>query len=336
MGQRTSVLVLLIVCSGLLPAQAQVLSDGSTNTLVNSLDNLHFTITGGTTVGTNLFHSFQNFSVPSGGSATFSTIRPEVQTILSRVVGGASSNIDGVLNVVGSSADLFLINPSGIQFGSNASLNLGGSFLATTADRVLFEDGNFFSAIDTSHLLTISAPSGFLFNQNPAQIINRSKFQEFGVQVGLRVGPGETLGLLGGDVMMLDGTLSAPGAPLNIIADGGVIDIGAVGDGSVVGLELKPGGFELDYSGVTQFRNINLSSAEINATGNSGGQIRLVGRNITIEEDSNVLSLNFGTALGQQVLLRATESVSLLNSSSITTFSFSSGGVGQIHVIHLW
>jgi hypothetical protein len=200
----------------------------------------------------------------------------------------------------------------------------------------LFEDGNFFSAIDTSHLLTISAPSGFLFNQNPAQIINRSKFQEFGVQVGLRVGPGETLGLLGGDVMMLDGTLSAPGAPLNIIADGGVIDIGAVGDGSVVGLELKPGGFELDYSGVTQFRNINLSSAEINATGNSGGQIRLVGRNITIEEDSNVLSLNFGTALGQQVLLRATESVSLLNSSSITTFSFSSGGVGQIHVIHLW
>ncbi|MEH2024399.1 MAG: hypothetical protein V7K62_12540 [Nostoc sp.] len=49
---------------------AQVTSDGSLNTSVSQNGN-NFTITNGSAAGSNLFHSFGQFSVPTGGSATF-------------------------------------------------------------------------------------------------------------------------------------------------------------------------------------------------------------------------------------------------------------------------
>ncbi len=171
---------LLILTSGLftsgmlLPATAQVTSDGTTNTIVNQSGN-NFTILNGINQGNNLFHSFSNFSVPTGGSATFDlTNTPNITTIFSRVTGGNISNIDGLIRTLNSNnpVSLFLMNPNGIMFGQNASLNIGGSFVGTTANSIKFADGTEFSAVNASSppLLTISVPIGLQMGINAGDI----------------------------------------------------------------------------------------------------------------------------------------------------------------------
>ncbi len=143
-------------------AIAQVTPDGTLSTRVTQSGN-RFTIDDGDRVGNNLFHSFSQFSVPTGGAASFNNAA-DVQNIFSRVTGGMVSNINGVIQTNGT-ANLFLLNPSGILFGPNAALNMGGSFIGTTANSVKFADGVEFSAVNptATPLLTISVPTGLQF-----------------------------------------------------------------------------------------------------------------------------------------------------------------------------
>ena len=96
--------------------------------------NNNFTIDGGVNRGQNLFHSFQDFSVPTGGAATFTnpvgnrfSTGEATPTIITRVTGGNFSDINGTINTQG--ANFFLINPNGMVFGANAQLNVGQTFV---------------------------------------------------------------------------------------------------------------------------------------------------------------------------------------------------------------
>jgi filamentous hemagglutinin family protein len=193
-------------------AMAQITSDGSltTPTLVpSSVNGKDFLINNGTRSGNNLFHSFSQFSVPTNGSAIFNNTI-DVQNIFSRVTGSQVSNIDGILKTQGS-ANLFLMNPNGIIFGPNARLELGGSFLGTTASGITFGDGIEFNTLNsTPALLSVKVPIGLQMGNNSAAITvqgrgNAPKLDNIAPPnlanpSGLQVKAGRTLALLGGDV----------------------------------------------------------------------------------------------------------------------------------------
>jgi large exoprotein involved in heme utilization and adhesion len=81
------------------PIHAQITSDGTLSTQVNSSNNLDFTIKNGNRSGENLFHSFKEFSIPLGGSATFVNDFG-VKNIITRVTGASISDIDGLLKTI--------------------------------------------------------------------------------------------------------------------------------------------------------------------------------------------------------------------------------------------
>lgn len=151
-------------------AMAQITPDGSLPTTVEQQGNVT-EITGGGRAGDNLFHSFKDFSVNTGQEAFFNNAL-DIVNILSRVTGGNISNIDGLIRANGT-ANLFLLNPTGIIFGNNARLDLGGSFLGSTAAGLLFNDGREFSAVNNSApILTINAPIGLNLRDTTGSINN--------------------------------------------------------------------------------------------------------------------------------------------------------------------
>jgi len=159
-------------------------------------------ITGGQTSrdGANLFHSFQEFGLSEGQVANFIST-PAIRNILGRVVGGNPSIINGLLQVSGGNSNLFLINPSGIIFGPNASLNLPAAFTATTATNIGFDSGLFNVAGANDYSKLIGTPNTFYFNlSQPGSILNAGN---------LAVRPGESISLIGGTVVST-GSLNAP------------------------------------------------------------------------------------------------------------------------------
>ncbi len=123
-------------------------------------------VNGGATRGTNLFHSFSQFNIDNGQRVYFAN-PVGIDNILTRVTGGNPSNILGTLGVDGG-ANLFLLNPNGIIFGENARLDIAGSFFATTANSLVFDNGVEFSATqpEAPPLLTINVPLGLQYGSN--------------------------------------------------------------------------------------------------------------------------------------------------------------------------
>ncbi len=147
-------------------AQAQLIPDstlGSENSQVTPLEAALDRIDGGAVRGANLFHSFQEFNINSGHSVYFAN-PAAIENILTRVTGGNSSAILGRLGVFGE-ANLWLLNPNGIYFGPEASLDIRGSFVATTADGLWLGDQGYFSATDTAGSQLLAVQPGALFTQ---------------------------------------------------------------------------------------------------------------------------------------------------------------------------
>ena len=270
-------------------------------------------ISGGARRGSNLFHSFQDFNVGEGRGAYFAN--PDgIANILTRVTGGNPSNIQGKLGVLGN-ANLFLLNPKGIFFGANASLDLAGSFLATTADSLVFDNNFEFSASNPQPLpqLTVNIPIGLRFRDNPGTITVQGpgnnlqfnpeflKFTRNPTLPGLAVQPGKTLALVGGDVNLEGG---------NLLADGGRIEVGSVDSSSFVSITPIDKGWQLGYTNVPAFRDISLTKkASIDSSSDAGaGEIQVQGRNIKLTDGSAIFAFT-GSQPGGTVSVNAADTL---------------------------
>ncbi len=288
-------------------ALGQVVGDttlGAENSRVTSPIPEGFLINGGATRGTNLFHSFQEFSVPTNGTAYFNNAF-NIENIISRVTGASVSNIDGVIAANGT-ANLFLINPNGIVFGSNTSLDIGGSFLASTARSVVFDNGFEFSATNPQAppLLTINVPLGLQYGANPGRIVNQS----IANGDGLEVQPGRTLALVGGDIAIEGGALFAPD---------GRIELGSVAGNSRVSLTPTNTGYAVVYGGVENFQDIRLTQeAFVSTDGDGGGSIHVQGRNVTLTEGSEITASLLGAGKGRGLSVNASDSVQVIGRSA--------------------
>ncbi len=344
-------------------AIAQIIPDRTlpTNSVVSTGGNIK-NITGGSRAGNNLFHSFQQFSIPTGETAFFQNAAA-IQNIFSRVTGNSISNINGIIKANGE-ANLFLINPSGIIFGKNAALDIGGSFFASTASEIHFADQTKFSAthLQTSPLLTISAPIGLGFDstsRNTGNIINLSQASTLtpnpdpsqppiSTIIGLQVKPNRTLAILGGEVILDGGYLTAPK---------GRIEVGAVENNTnntQVSLTPVNDGFTLGYGGVSNFRDVQVSNlSRIDASGEGGGNIQIQAQNLRVTGGSRVLANTLGSFPGGNLVINVGDLLEVSGTGTleepkdpllsslgflvpiqtlIATQSFSSGSAGNLTV----
>lgn len=265
------------------------------STIINTVGT-NAQITGGTKFGVNLFHSFVEFSIDGTNITSANFINPGVTNIISRVTGGVGSNINGVISAA--NANLFLINPSGIIFGSKAQLNIGGSFVATTADSLKFQDAPEFSATNPAPpLLTMNVPVGLQFGSKPGSIIVQGigQTQGFATQIfdnslnPLQVSPNQTLALIGGNVQVNGGILQAPG---------GKVELAGVGSGGEIGLNSD---FSLNLPDDLPRDDVSLSNGSainaLNSVTGDGGSISIYGQNINLDGGS-LLSTGVAENLG--------------------------------------
>ncbi|MGL5832624.1 MAG: filamentous hemagglutinin N-terminal domain-containing protein [Waterburya sp.] len=298
--QFTTVLTVTLLMVLDSSVQGQVVEDNTTNTKVQAKQNISV-ITGGIQSGTNLFHSFKEFSLLTDEVANFDHSL-EIENIFSRITGGTASEIDGLIQTQGN-ASLFLLNPAGVVFGANAQLDLGGSLIVSTGDRLTFADGTEFSAVSprVETLLTISAPIGLQYGSQSStggtiEILpntNRNPTSN-----GLNINPGNTLALLGGDVSITRNSLNTIDANLAIAS---------VKSGTIV-LQPDPNGWQFTYDQGSEFGNINLSDR---ALINSRGQVNLQGQTINFNSGSGILDFNQLSKIKSSINLNASENINL-------------------------
>ncbi|WP_089720362.1 two-partner secretion domain-containing protein [Candidatus Entotheonella palauensis] len=284
---------------------AQVTPDNTLGTDVQTVGGVH-TITGGMAHGENLFHSFLYFSFGAGNVAHF--MGTGLENIIARVTGGDASMIDGLLQ---SDATLFLLNPSGIVFGPNATLDIKGSFHGSTADVLRFADGNEFAAdINETSTFSVAAPSAFKFTATrPASItIEGSR---------LVVRQGETLSLVGGEIDITGGNLQASRGQINLAS--------MASDGAV---EFDGAGIDIDSS--TALGRISIQDrSELSVSGEGAGRVVIRGGQVTMRQ-SSIQAVTIGAQDGQGIDMLG-ETV-ILEAASINSSTFGSGSGGRVEV----
>jgi filamentous hemagglutinin family protein len=293
-------------------------SENSTVTSTGAVDS----IDGGATRGANLFHSFQEFNVGEGRAAVF-TNPSGIENILTRVTGANPSNILGTLGVSGGNANLFLINPNGIIFGPNARLDIGGSFVGSTANAIAFGNQGFFSASNpetASSLLTVN-PSALFFNQIRAASIENNSVAPSGlnpssefIAMGLRVPDGKSLLLVGGDINMDGGGL---------FAFGGRVELGGLAGAGTVGLNGDGNNLSLSFPNSVERSDVSLSNgAGVRVTADDGGSIAVNARNLEMTGESELFAgiesgLGSDNSKAGNIDVNATGGINLDNRSSI-------------------
>jgi len=362
-----AVFLLLNCFSSQSSTYAQVVLDGSMGS-AGQLNGPDYAIKAGygQQAGANLFHSFQQFNINTNESATFSGPN-SVQNIISRVTGGNSSWIDGRIASTISGANLYFLNPAGVMFGANASLDIGGSFHVSTADYLrLGKNERFYAAPAAGEVLSTASPTAFGFlSDEPAGItfegkeIEESEWDENN-PTGLVVPQGETISVIGGDIQLAGkyyrkdlgegkfedvatGSIAAPEGRINIAS--------VASQGEVI-----PTADDLETTS-PKTGDINLEHSLISVSGEGAGSIFIRGGQFladnsklaadTKDKDGGVTDIRAdtisiartdifnnadGTGSGGDIKLTAKESVTISELSRVFGDAWDAGDAGDISI----
>jgi filamentous hemagglutinin family protein len=343
-----SLVITLGIFSGLtIPASADITSSGD-GTIVtpptgngNTIDITVGTLSGD---GKNLFHSFGTFNLTNTQTANFKTVSnvpplANVQNIFGRVNGGSPSSIDGKLQVNGGinnppAVNLFLMNPAGIVFGKNASLDINGAFTATTAKAIGFGNGNWFNAVGVNTYGNL--------NDNPTSLAFPGVIQGsiFSAATLSNVQPGKSITLVGGTVIST-GDIKTAGGNISIATVKGGQYVQIKVDGSLLGLELPtalttPNSIDPKATNFTTSKLAALLTGETTkklATGvtvDSNNVVKLVGNTRSILS-GDIITKNLNTSgdpNGGKVSLNTQAGDIIVNSIDTRSQEFEKGGNG--------
>ncbi|MGB3640271.1 MAG: filamentous hemagglutinin N-terminal domain-containing protein, partial [Rivularia sp. (in: cyanobacteria)] len=328
------------------PVNAQLTPDntlGKENSIVNPSKLLQ-RIDGGAIRGSNLFHSFKEFNIDSGKSVYFSN-PTAIENILTRVTGKNPSNIFGKLGVLGN-ANLFLLNPNGIIFGKGASLDISGSFSATTSPSILFDNGFEFSATNpqTVPLLKVNITPGLQYPRSQqGDITNKGNLIV-----------GEDLNLIGKNIY-LTGELNS-GSDLNIIAtdsieinntnlkannedfeNAGFIDISSnkltISDNSQIIVSSKGTG-DGGYILITA-SDVNLNNqSKISATTENGSNAYIEFKNLNSLQLNNYSEISASTVDGEAgfITINASDEIKIAGNSKLESAATGNGEAGFLNI----
>ncbi|MBF0100915.1 MAG: filamentous hemagglutinin N-terminal domain-containing protein, partial [Desulfobacterales bacterium] len=334
--------MLCLICnlSCVLSISAEVVLDGTLG-ISKALQGPDYTVKSdyGKASGANLFHSFQSLTVESHESVTF-TGPDYIKNIISRVTGGQSSWIDGVLRSNIPYANLYLLNPAGVIFGKNAALDVSGSFHVSTADYLrMGEQDRFYSTPFQGDVLSIASPTAFGFLQDaPAPITFEGG--DVSQVSGLQVPDGETISVIGGDIDIQEGTfyvkesLDADGKPIqkiknsgNLLAFSGRVNIASVASTG----EVIPTEHDLDVSSVSKLGQITLSNRSyIDVSGERSGDVYIRAERF-MAQNSNIYGETYGDIDGGRIDIRSTD-VALSDGTQVIVNTYGYGKGSDLNI----
>jgi filamentous hemagglutinin family protein len=309
------------------PSTRTPVADSSLGTQISGANN-NFTITGGLNRGQNLFHSFQDFSVPTKGSATF--LNPiGNRSIITRVTGNQFSDIDGTINTQG--ANFFLINPNGMVFGANTKLNVGQTFLGSTANGI-----DFVNAEGTGYRFGVNGNDAPLLTIDPNTLLTPARLILGGGSGEIRNSgtlktnnPSQYIGLIGGNVSMKGGQIDAPG---------GRVELGGLSAAGTVTLGVQGNNLRAQFPIDVARGDVSLTNqARVNIAGGGGEDLAINARNVDILGESRIrggIEAGLGTpeSVAGDINLNATGDIAIRSGSSIDSIvrSNSKGKAGNI------
>jgi filamentous hemagglutinin family protein len=309
------------------PSNRPPQADNSIGTIVNPTGANNFNITGGLQRGQNLFHSFTDFSVPTGSAAIFDN--PAGRSIITRVTGSFFSDINGLIDT--NRANFLLINPNGVVFGTGVNLNVGKAFVVSTASGMDLVDAqgrnyNFGTNKAGDALLSIAPDVTF----NPVRLIMAgSNSGSKGIESygNISRGSGEYIGLIGGDITFDGG---------NINAGGGKVEIGGLRQSGSIGFSFDNG---IQFPANVERGNISLltngtSSSQIYVEAGGGGSVGIFAKDLTLQGTDTAIKAGIASGLGEptaiagDIKLDATGNITLTDGAVIFNL-VNSGGVGK-------
>ncbi len=152
-------------------------------------------------------------------------------------------------------------------------------------------------------------------NANPGDITVRGNGQGvrstselIDTENALRVDFNKTFVLAGGNLLFKGATIKTAG---------GRIELGSVEGNERVSLTPVDEGFSLNYEGVQNFRNIQLvEQASVDASGEGGGNVFIQGKNITLNDGSQVDASTLGSLPGRSLNIIATDTLEVNGTSN--------------------